>query len=210
MDENISHAIALMGATLLFMAAFSLSVIFYDGLKTRADEFFEATTLGARQEDATTIIMDRNDLERKIRFEEIFLAILNLPAYVSGDGNTSDSKIILGYEDASGDIVSIATYTASYDIDSNLKIVELTGSGYGSSKSYIVEGVVDPTNPRYQGKTFYDLSAMLKDFAPLALAGADTSGGSSNNVLKANKTKIMDQISYSIKYSDDAIIYVRN
>lgn len=200
MDENISHAIALMGATLLFMVAFSLSVIFYNGLEERAEEFFEATSLGARQEDATAIIMDLDDVERKITFQEVYMAILNLPVYVSGDGNASASKIII--KDPTG--VEKGTYTASFDIENNIKKVSLSDSPF-SDRSYLV-GKKDSSNPLHAG--FETLNWMIRDFSALVLSGATTTG-TSNEVLKDNKDLIKNT-TFSINYSSDAIIYTIN
>lgn len=204
MDDNISHAIALMGATLLFMVAFSLSVIFYDGLKDRADEFFEATSLAGKQESATGIIMNRDDLERKIRFEEIFLSILNLPAYVSGDGNADASKVII----KQGNTVK-GVYTASFDIDNNLKMVELSGHG-ATTKLYPLSGTYDPSDPKYSGKTFSDNINMLKDLATITI-GVNPPGTNSNDALKdATVKNAIKNTTFSIQYSGDAIVYVRN
>ena len=138
MDENISHAISMMGATFLFMVAFSCAVVFYNGLEDRADEFFEATSVSTRQEDATMVQTSRDNIDRKIYFEEIFLAILNLPTYVSNDGNAHSSKILIGYGDASGDFICEGTYVASYDVDTNLKLVELKNSAFVIDILYMI------------------------------------------------------------------------
>ena len=196
MDENISQAIALMGATLLFLVAFSLSVIFYNGLETRAEEFFEATSLGARQEDATMIQADGTNINREITFQEVYLAILNLPVYVSGDGNTSASKIVV-----KGNGGNTATYIASFDIENNIRKVTVSGT---FNKSYIV-GKKDTANPMHSG--LEDLNQMIRDFSALVLAGASTTG-SSNNVLKNNKDAIKNTKFY-ISYTTDGIVYTK-
>lgn len=197
MDENISHAVALMGATLLFMVAFSLSVIFYNGLEARADEFFQATSTGARQEDATMIQADRNNIDRKITFQEVYMSILNLPAYVSGDGNASDSKIVVN-----GHSGHTVTYIASFDIENNIKKVTASGA---VNESYLV-GKKDPLNPMHSG--LESLEDMIKDFSAVVLYGASTSG-TSNGVLKNNKDLIKNA-NFSIRYSSDSIIYTLN
>lgn len=197
MDENISHAVALMGATLLFMVAFSLSVIFYNGLEARADEFFQATSTGARQEDATMIQADRNNIDRKITFQEVYMSILNLPAYVSGDGNASNSKIVV--KGHSGNMV---TYTASFDIENNIKKVTASGE---VNKSYLI-GKKDIHNPMHSG--LENLNQMIRDFSAVVLSGASTTG-TSNDVLKNNKDLIKNA-NFSISYSSDAIVYTLN
>ena len=199
MDENMSHAVALFGATLLFMVAFSLSVIFYNGLEERAEEFFEATSLGARQEDATMIQADSTDIERKITFQEVYMAILNLPTYVSNDGNKAASKIII--KGSAGNIRG--TYKASFDIDNNLRKITLTDSPL--AKSYLV-GKKDNTNPLHYG--LESLNCMIRDFSALVLTGASTAGNS-NAVLKNNKDLIKNT-TFSISYSGDAIVYRTN
>lgn len=197
MDENISHAIALMGATILFIIALSLSIIFYDGLEERAEDFFESTSTGARQEDATLIQYDEEEVDRKITFQEVYLSILNLPAYVSGDGNVSDSKIVVN-----GHSGNTVTYIASFDIENNIKKVTASGT---VNESYLV-GKKDPHNPMHSG--LESLEDMIKDFSAVVLSGASTSG-TSNGVLKNNKDLIKDT-DFSISYSTDAIIYTIN
>ena len=197
MDENISHAVALMGATLLFMVAFSLSVIFYNGLEERAEEFFEATSLGARQEDATMIQADRTNIDRKITFQEVYMAILNLPVYVSGDGNAAASKIVI--KDAAGAVKG--TYRASFDIENNIRKVTLSDAG-SLNASYLV-GKKDSSNPLHNG--LETLNWMIRDFSALVLPGASTAG-TSNKVLKDNRG-LINNTTFSINYTSDAIVY---
>lgn len=204
MDENISHAIALMGASMLFLVAFSLSVIFYDGLADRAEEFFEVTTATARREDATSVISNRNDIKRKITFQEVYMAILSLPAYVSGDGNLSNSKIII--EDPLG--IAQGTYIATFDLENNISKVTLLDAPYPfpSEKSYLV-GKIDSGNPLHAG--LKDLRVMITDFCTLALGVNGTSGSTSNEILN-NRESIIKDTTFSIRYSGDAIVYTRN
>lgn len=197
MDENISHAIALMGATMLFLVAFSFAVIFYNGLEQRAEEFFEATSTGARQEDATMLQADRTGINREITFQEVYLAILNLPTYVSGDGNTATSKIVV-----KGNGGNTATYVASFDIENNVRKVKVSGV---YNRSYLV-GKKDNANPMHSG--LESLNEMIRDFSALVLSGASTTG-SSNNVLKNNKDLIKNT-TFSIKYTSDGIVYTKN
>lgn len=200
MDENISHAVALMGATLLFMVAFSLSVIFYDGLGSRAEEFFEATSTGARQEDATMLQADRTNIDRKITFQEVYMSILNLPAYVSGDGNASDSKIQIKL----GKTIR-GTYTASFDIENNIRKVTLSDAGL-LNKSYLV-GKKDSLNPAHNGLD--NMQCMINDFCTLVLPSGATLNSPSNTLLHNNKDFIKD-LTFSITYSSDAIVYTLN
>ena len=202
MDENISHAIALMGATLLFMVAFSLSVIFYNGLEERAEDFFEATSLGARQEDATAIILDSDEVDRKITFQEVYMAILNLPVYVSGDGNASASKIVI----KNGAGVVKGTYKASFDIENNIKKVDLLGSPIEAERSYLV-GKKDDSNPMHSG--LEDMKCMINDFCALVLPGSAVLNSSSNTLLKDNKN-LINNTTFSINYLSDAIVYTIN
>lgn len=190
MDENMSHAISLMGATLLFMVAFSCSVIFYNGLGDRADEFFAVNSIAGRREDATLVVGDRSDNEREIAFEEVYLAILNLPSYVSGNGNISTSKIEI--KDRSGNLKG--TYTASYDIDTNIKKVILSDSSL---------------HGEYDLSSTAQMKTMLKDFCALALPGASLSASNSNQILMQNKD-LINNTNFSIKYENDTITYTLN
>ena len=184
----------------LYCFNISLSVIFYNGLEERAEEFFEATSLGARQEDATMIQADRTGIDREITFQEVYMAILNLPVYVSGDGNASASKIVI--KDHSG--VVKGTYKASFDIENNLRKVTLSDAG-SLNASYLV-GKKDTANPMHNG--LETLNWMIRDFAALVLPGASTTG-SSNKVLKDN-AGLIKNTTFSISYASDAIVYTLN
>jgi hypothetical protein len=128
------------------------------------------------------------------------MSILNLPAYVSGDGNAASSKIQI--KDAMGNIRG--TYTASFDIENNIRKVTLSDAGVLNT-SYLV-GIKYANNPLHTGLD--NLNWMIRDFSALVLSGASTIG-TSNKVLKDNKDLIKNT-TFSISYASDAIIYTLN
>ncbi len=191
MDENMSHAISLMGATLLFMVAFSCSVIFYNGLTDRADEFFAVNSIAGRREDATLVVGDQKDNERDISFEEVYLAILNLPSYVSANGNLSTSKIEIRSRDGS----LLGTYTATYDIDTNIKKVILSDTTLHGE--YVLSNTAN-------------MKTMLKDFCALVLTSPSLPSSSNSNQILIQNKDLINSTKFSIKYQNDTITYTKN
>ena len=184
MDENMSQAIGMFGAALLFVVAFSCAIVAYNGLTERTEQFFAVNTIAGKREDATTMYMDPDEIERKVTFEEVYLAILDLPRYVSVEGNSDHTEIQVGS----------ATYTATFDPTTNVKTIELSGAG-ALSDEYVV-------GDRGQ------MLSLLKSFCVIA-GGFSPSGGSSNEILRNYKDTI-NAITFSIQYDEDAIMYTRN
>ena len=181
MEDNIVHAISLFGATILFLVAFSCAIVAYNGLTDRVDDFFALNSITGQREDATTVDMDRAEVKRKVSFEEVYLAILNMPKYVSTDGNAIGSEIRIGTN----------TYTATFDIDTNIQTIKLSGT---YNKEYIVGKQTDMQN-------------MLKDFCTITI-GVNPSG-KSNDVFRNNKD-LINSVTFSIHYDKDSITYIKN
>lgn len=184
MDENMSQAIGMFGAAILFVVAFSCAIVAYNGLTERTEQFFEINTIAGKREDATTMYMDSAEVERKVSFEEVYLAILDLPRYVSLDGNSDLTEIQVGS----------ATYTATFDPVTNIKTIKLTGAG-ALSDDYVVGD---------KGQ----MLSLLKTFCTI-VGGFSPSGSSSNEILRNYKDTI-NTITFSIQYDEDAIMYTRN
>lgn len=184
MDENMSHAIGIFGATILFVVAFSCAIVAYNGLTERTEQFFAVNTIAGKREDATTIYMDPAEIERKVSFEEVYLAILDLPRYVSIDGNSDLTEIQVGS----------ATYTATYDPMTNIKTIKLVGAG-ALNDEYIVGDKVQ-------------MLSLLKSFCTI-VGGFNPTESSSNDVLRNNKDAI-NAITFSIQYNESSIMYTRN
>jgi hypothetical protein len=182
MDENMSQAITMFGTALLFVIALSCAVIAYDGLTTRTEQFMELDTISGKMEDATTVVTNPSDIERKATFAEVYMAILNLPKYISVDGNSGVSEILVGTN----------TYSATVDVDTGVRKIILDGS----------------INAEYTYGLPEDMDDLLKDFCSITLGGS-IGTGNSNEVLKTRKTDI-EAITFSLQYDTNSIIYTKN
>ena len=143
-------------------------------------------TIAGKREDATSMYMDPDEIERKVSFEEVYLAILDLPRYVSVEGNSDLTEIQVG----------TATYTATFDPVTNVKTIKLSGAG-ALDEEYVV-------GDRGQ------MLSLLKSFCTIAGGGFSTSTYTNSNKLLRDCSSEINNITFSIQYDEDAIMYTRN
>ncbi|MBQ8299141.1 MAG: hypothetical protein IJX99_04635 [Clostridia bacterium] len=185
MEENISHAFAMVGSAILFVIALSCAMLSYNQLTDRAEMFFGTRSAAGLRGDGTSTLLDPDEVERKVKFSELYVAILNLPRYVTTEGNSVCDISIVG----NGRFVN---YTATVDPLTSEKTITMSGS----------------LNGEYKVNDKNDMLDLLKDLCTVAL-GYNPAGSSSNDALRQIES-LYETTTYSIDYSETSITYSKN
>lgn len=185
MEENISHAFAMFGSAILFVIALSCAMLSYNQLTDRAEMFFSTRSAAGLRGDATSTLLDPDEVERKVKFSELYVAILNLPRYTTTDGNSVCAVTVV----ANGRVIN---YSANVDPLTNEKTITMTGSLTGE----------------YEFNDENDMLNLLKDLSTVAL-GYNPAGSSSNDALLQIKS-LYETTTYSIDYTETNITYSKN
>ena len=192
MEENITHALSLVGSVVLFIFALSFAIVSYEGLEDRTEFFFEVHNITARQGDATSQLVDDSLIERKVKFEEILLNVIDMPRYASIAGNNSNTKIKIVNSNP-----SIGTGTFSIVTEVDPVTSELNYFVAFSSDKYDVNNASDLKNLTEQ-VVFYALSI-------------NTTISSSNSTLSSTSLKqAIQDTTFSISYDEESITYTQN
>ena len=192
MEENITHDLSLVGSVVLFIFALSFAIVSYEGLEDRTEFFFEVHNITARQGDATSQLVDDSLIERKVKFEEILLNVIDMPRYASTAGNNSNTKIKIVNSNP-----SIGTGTFSIVTEVDPVTSELNYFVAFSSNKYDVNNASDLKNLTEQ-VVFYALSI-------------NTTISSSNSTLSSTSLKqAIQDTTFSISYDEESITYTQN
>ena len=192
MEENITHDLSLVGSVVLFIFALSFAIVSYEGLEDRTEFFFEVHNITARQGDATSQLVDDSLIERKVKFEEILLNVIDMPRYASTAGNNSNTKIKIVSSNP-----SIGTGTFSIVTEVDPVTSELNYFVAFSSNKYDVNNASDLKNLTEQ-VVFYALSI-------------NTTISSSNSTLSSTSLKqAIQDTTFSISYDEESITYTQN
>ena len=186
MDENITHAFAIFAATFLFVIALSCAMYSYNTLNIRADFYFGNQSTSGYRGDATSTLLDPDEMKRKADFAEVCIAITDIPRIVSTARSSSYNVIV----SAGG---NVASYAASGDADDiNSRIV-------------VARGVF---NEEYNLNDEGELQDFLEDLSALVF-DPNPSGISSNDLLRS-VSSLYEDTTFSIEHTENSITYSKN
>ena len=189
MDENITHALSMVGSVILFIFALSCAIYSYENLETRTEFFFEVHNITARQGDATTQLLDESEIQRKVGFEEILLGVVDMPRYASTAGNNSNTKIKIKSD--------IGEFLFSVVPETDPTTMEI---------KYLIANGSD----RYDVNNEDDLRKLTANIITYTL-GENPGSVSTNNILSnANVINNSREITFSISYDEESIVYKQN
>ena len=94
MDENMLDFITMVTAAFLFVFALSCAILSYNKLETRLEAFFDIHPITAKRGEASSELIKLSKIERKAKFQEIFMAILDMPKYATMEGNLANKVIV--------------------------------------------------------------------------------------------------------------------
>lgn len=193
MDENITHALSMVGSVILFIFALSCAIYSYESLEHRLEFFFDVHSITARKEDATSQLVDESKIQRKVKFAEVFMGIIDLPQYVSTAGNSSVSEIqIVHGED-----------------EANFSVVIQTDPTTLEEKKYIC--INSDNSMMYDVNISEDLNELTEWIIVYALAeDIDITNTQNSNLALGIASDAIRDTTFSVTYDNDTIIYTAN
>ena len=188
MEENITHALSMVGSVVLFIFALSCAIFAYEGLENRTEFFFELHSVTARQGDATTQLLDEDLIQRKVKFQEILMGIIEMPRYAATAGNNSNTKIKI--KNSSGMGTFSVVPTTDPDTMETIYLVQLNG---GTQYDVNDEG---------------DLKELTKMVIAYTLQMNVTH--SSSNLNLTSVASNAETYTFSVDYDEESITYTLN
>ena len=202
MEDNLSHAIEMSAAVLLFIFALSSAIFSYNRLSDTALNLITFNIESRRGTSANDRLKSEDDILRKTDYAEIVLSALNLPKTVMTNGNSGysnyDYKIVVNRKGENA-------YT--YEIKANSPENELYMGNNKYVKDFVSSITISANGASYI--FIFDKYVMVRDSRGEDIeVTADLFKSNSEDIfLTYAKNFFSASATYNVRYTEDAIIY---